>query len=430
MNAKQIAASVLIALASILSAPTVAQQSQAPQSPDTSAKIQVAVNSVIIPVVVRDAKGRAVGTLQKEDFQVFDNNKEQAISGFSVEKRAAVQQAQSSAKTSPTHPEIPAQPTQSGAAPARYIVFLFDDMHLEPSDLQQTQKVASKMIGASLSDSDLALVLSFSGANSGFTHDHAKLLDAIGSLKTQSLYRHSGHECPDVSYYQGSLILNQHNDSVFERAVQEAMGCAHTDLRSVAEGMATQAARRAVEIGDQDVHVTLDFMRSLVRKMATLPGQRTVILVSSGFLTVSPEAILEESQVLDAAADASVTISALDARGLFSAQLDASEQGAVTVKDLQTGEKAQYYRDTMTQGENVMSSLADGTGGTYFHNSNDLEGGFQKLAEVPEYIYMLEISLEKVKLDGSYHRLRVKVNQSGLTLQARREYFAPKKEKK
>ena len=77
-----------------------------------------------------------------------------------------------------------------------------------------------------------------------------------------------------------------------------------------------------------------------------------------------------------------------------------------------------------------MAELADGTGGTFFHNSNDLEGGLQKLAAAPEYVYLLEPSLENVKPDGSYHRLTVKVNQEGLKLQARRGYFAPKPEKR
>ena len=77
-----------------------------------------------------------------------------------------------------------------------------------------------------------------------------------------------------------------------------------------------------------------------------------------------------------------------------------------------------------------MAELADGTGGTYFHNSNDLEAGFQSLTVAPEYVYLLEISLENLKPDGTYHHLKVKVDRDGLKLQARRGYFAPAPEKK
>jgi hypothetical protein len=58
-----------------------------------------------------------------------------------------------------------------------------------------------------------------------------------------------------------------------------------------------------------------------------------------------------------------------------------------------------------------------------------LQGGFQALTAVPEYIYLLELSLQGVKQDGSYHTLKVKVDQDGLKLKARLGYFAPKQSK-
>jgi VWFA-related protein len=83
----------------------------------------------------------------------------------------------------------------------------------------------------------------------------------------------------------------------------------------------------------------------------------------------------------------------------------------------------------MTSSEDIMSSLADGTGGTYYHNSNDLEQGFQRLATAPEYVYLLEISLANVKQDGTYHRLKVELDKDGLKVRSRRGYFAPRREK-
>jgi hypothetical protein len=49
--------------------------------------------------------------------------------------------------------------------------------------------------------------------------------------------------------------------------------------------------------------------------------------------------------------------------------------------------------------------------------------------EVPEYVYVLELSLDGVKPDGSYHCLEVKVNRSGVQVQARPGYFMPKPQK-
>ena len=87
---------------------------------------------------------------------------------------------------------------------------------------------------------------------------------------------------------------------------------------------------------------------------------------------------------------------------------------------------SQYRGYSMVLNEDVMAELADGTGGTDFHNSNDLEGGFQALTVVPEYVYRQEMSLQNVKQDGAYHPLKVKLVQDNLKLEARRGYFAPR----
>jgi hypothetical protein len=83
----------------------------------------------------------------------------------------------------------------------------------------------------------------------------------------------------------------------------------------------------------------------------------------------------------------------------------------------------------MKRAEDVMSELADGTGGAFFHNSNDLGAGFKSLTDAPEVVYLLELSPDVVKPDGSYHRLQVKVDREGMRLQARQGYSAPKQEK-
>jgi VWFA-related protein len=275
-------------------------------------------------------------------------------------------------------------------------------------------------------------VVSISGANSGLTRDHATLQAAIMKLKPQELYRHIGRQCPDVDYYMGDLIANKHNMSAFDAAVQDAFVCGNLtgDMRHLAEGMARSAAAEALRIGDQDVRVTLGFVGELVSRMAALPGQRTLILVSPGFLTLTPEATNFKSEIMDGAARSNVTISALDARGLYTTEQDASKRGENSAYSLATGQISQYHRESMTQSENFMAELAEGTGGTYFHNSNNLEGGIQALTEAPEYVYLLELSPENVKPDGAYHRLKVKVDRGGLKLQARRGYYAPAPVKK
>ena len=423
----------LTCLLSVFCQDGLAQQTTQAPTQNGNAKIEVKVNAVLVPVVVRDAQGRAVGTFKKEDFQIFDRDKQQAISGFSIQTRAAAERSATAAGLAQNNPSVnpPVSPNvsqRSATAPQRFIVFLFDDMHLGASDLVQVQKAASKMLAGSLADSDMAAVVSMSGMNSGLTRDRAKLQEAIASLKVRELYRHTDHPCPDIDYYQADLIQNKHNDQALEAAIQDELACANLDpqrMRNMAERMARSAAAQSLATGDQDVWATLAMVKQFVRKMAALPGQRTLILVSPGFLTLTPEAMSEKSQLLDLAAQSNVTMSALDARGLYTTDLDATQRGGGSAMALVTGIDSQYHRETMALDEDVMAELADGTGGTFFHNNNDLEGGFQKLTAAPEYVYLLELSLENVKQDGTYHRLKVKVDQDGLKLQARRGYFAP-----
>lgn len=55
----------------------------------------------------------------------------------------------------------------------------------------------------------------------------------------------------------------------------------------------------------------------------------------------------------------------------------------------------------------VLADLADATGGFFFHNNNDLDEGFRRLAGRPEFSYLLGFSPQNLKLDGKYHKLKV-----------------------
>ena len=378
-----------------------AQQNEA-QTQEGPARIQVTVNAVVVPVVVRDRQGRAVGDLKKEEFQVFDRDKRQNISGFTIEKRAGLEAGTSVSQPRDVSPTF-APLTKS--VPKRFIVFLFDDLHLSVGELLRAQSVATKMLGESLADSDFAAVVSLSGSNSGLTHDLATLQEAVKKLKLQQLYRHDEHACPNIDSYQADLIINKHDQAALEIAEADYVTCAALVGASprMVESMVRSVAEQSLTNGEHDVWVSLRTVGELVKKMGTLPGQRTLILISPGFFTMTPDALAEKSLVLDAAARANVTISAMDARGLYTTGIDASERGGSSSQDLITGQHAHYHADAMNSNEDVMAELADGTGGTFIHNSNDLEGGFKSLTQAPEYVYLLEFSPKKVRPDGAYH---------------------------
>ncbi len=67
-------------------------------------RLKVTSNLVVVRVVVRDAQGKPVKGLRKEDFKLFDSGKEQPIAQFEVE----------SAVEPPSAPVVAHKPDTSG----------------------------------------------------------------------------------------------------------------------------------------------------------------------------------------------------------------------------------------------------------------------------------------------------------------------------
>lgn len=395
-------------------------------SQDAGATFKAKVNLVTVPVVVRDREGRAIGTLQQQDFQLFDRGKAQAISKFSVEKAGGHAVAVNSV---PGEQDGGGEPSgeKSVALPERYVAYLFDDLHLEMGDLIQARKAAQHYLGTSLQASDRAAIFTTSGqGNVDFTDDRGQLEQALSKLMPRALQAARGTECPDLSYYQADLIQNKQDQTALNAAVQEAMACNSIpqNQASMAQSLATSAAMRVVNIGEHDTLLTLGVLENVVRRISAMPGQRIVVLVSPGFLTVEAMALERITDVLDRATRANVIVSALDARGLYTTEGDASRASSGGYAGLM---KRQYDREAAVADEDVMAELADGTGGTFFHNNNDLEAGLRRVASAPEYYYLLGFSPQNLKMDGSFHKLKVTVkNAAAAQVQARRGYYVPK----
>jgi VWFA-related protein len=381
--------------------------------------IRSSVNEVLVPVVVRDTHGEVVGDLLKDNFRVFDNGKPQIITGFTVVKRVTASEPSSSASSSePTDSPAVSQPTSS---PQRFVVFLFDDFNLTFADLPHAQQAAIKALEF-LAPADFAVVLSTSGINSGVTRDHEKLKQTILSVKVKTLLRTNEHECYNVDYYQGDRIINRNDDLALQAAAIEVMHCVKGIVPEAAEAFARTAAERALQLGDQNYRANLGSLRLILSKlMAPLPGQHIIVVVSPGFFTPGPEAATIKSEILDLAARSNTVINTIDTRGLYTTNVGSD----VTTRVDPASQRLinQYHQASMDADSEVMEELADGTGGTFYHNNNDLEAGLKTLISGADYTYFLAFSM-KAKPRSS-HKLRVKVNQPGLTVQARRGYSIP-----
>jgi VWFA-related protein len=399
----------------------VAQNAPEMSSQESPTTFQVNVRLVAVHVVIRDAHGNSIGTLRKEDFRVFDEGKPQVITKFSLEKLAPVP-----APGEKSHESSSATPSAPVAEiPQHYIAYLFDDIHLAFNDLASVRAAAEKNLNA-LRPTDRAAIFTTSGrSNLDFTDDRSKLHDALLHLMPRPISDQSlPSQCPQMTYYIADLIVNQNDQMASSAATADVLSCQfNNDLRflSTAQALAQSAARQALMLGDQETHISLISLKDVVRRVAATPGDHSIILVSPGFIT--PQQLYDVDDIIERAVRANIVINALDARGLYVVMPggDASQSAPPNPRI------GQYQMMSASADGDVMAELADGTGGTFFQNSNDLDEGFRRLASSPEYFYLLGFSPQNLKLNGRYHKLKVALNTTEkLSVQARRGYFAPK----
>jgi len=183
-----------------------------------------------------------------------------------------------------------------------------------------------------------------------------------------------------------------------------------------------------METGETENTQILRGLEQVVRRTAVMPGQRSVIFLSPGFLFYHLETQI--SEISDRALRSNVIVNALDPRGLYVIIPggDASKGNTVIPSNAGLmGRKSQLIQNSYSIAEDVLSGLAADTGGQFFHNSNDLDRGFRQVGTLAEVSYVLAFSPRNLKPDGRFHKLKVSLaNPKGFTLQARRGYFAPK----
>src|ERR1035438_4195435 len=209
INAKAFTAIVVFSAAALSLRAQITVPSPQETPPPGGMILQVHVNSVLVPVVVRDAQGRAIGDLKQEDFKVLDQGKPRNITGFTLQLGATP--ASAGQRAAPAAAGIVQSETaaaQPAAAAERIIVFLFDDRHLSVADLEGVKKAAVAMLDQPLPDGTRGLVLSFLGVNSGLTHNKAALQAAVEKIKFRQAFQKSPSACPDIDYYQADQILN------------------------------------------------------------------------------------------------------------------------------------------------------------------------------------------------------------------------------
>ncbi len=390
------------------------------QSPAT---FSTKVNLVSVPVVVRDSKGRAIGNLRQQDFRLFDKGKEQVISRFSVQAGGAPGTEVSAGRQS--DPATAAAPASLAGLdkplPDRYIAYLFDDIHLNSENLSQVRAAAERHFAKLAPTARAALFTTSGRVTLDFTNDRDKLREALSRISVgPSAVPPPGIECPPgITEYESDRIVNLQDEQALAAATAEVLRC-YPHLDNAAQ-VAQSIAHQMLSANHVDTGSSMNVMAGVIQRLSVMPGSRSIVLVSPGYMVLA-DSREQESELVDRAIRSKVVISSLNARGLYTKFLG----DAASSRDWLNSIRMRYKFESAQADENVMAELADATGGRYFHNDNGLDEGLNRLAGPPEFTYVLGFSPQNLKFDGSYHNLKVMlVNAKGLDLQARRGYWAP-----
>ena len=191
------------------------------------------------------------------------------------------------------------------------------------------------------------------------------------------------------------------------------------------QSMAQSQAERVASMGDQQTDYVYRHLEDTMRRLAAMPGQRVMVLVSPGFIVTTNTR--EGRDLIDRANRSNIVINTIDARGLYTPDLLGDISNPAADSGITAGYKSSYRLQAQFAQSDILGQLADGTGGTFFQNRNDIDQGLRRAVAAPPLSYLLGFSPQNLKVDGRYHTLKVTLaSKQKFTVQARHGYYAPR----
>jgi VWFA-related protein len=386
-----------------------------PYLPNGAFGFRIDTKLVEIPVVVRDNRGRPVEGLRREDFEVFDVGRKQKITSFVVREYSRPGPLVMNAPVADAPGN--AGKVESKGSP-RNVALVFDDEsvgfdNLTPDGLSRAVEAGTRFLHEGFSDGDRAAVFSLSqGPVSPLTTDTSKLIEAMKSLRIHRRLQPPSLATGCLTPYGAYVAATRNGGGSAPGQISGRVGPGGKRPPGAGPASQRQATARAlwteVRMNSQRL---LEMLRDIVDYMGKLAGERIVLVASPGFQTGTLEA--ETADVIDHAVRAGVVINSMDMTGLW-----AGPTGADCSPGWAIGPEMQQAADQ------VLSNLASGTGGRFFHNNNDLLQGFRDSADLPEVSYLVGFAPDDDG-KGGYHKVQVHVSPANhYAVQSRPGYFA------
>jgi VWFA-related protein len=411
--------------AALLIAATMAATSAA-RAQDASRPVRetAEVSLVEVPVRVTDRDGRPVRGLTARDFTLHADGRAQPIVGFD-----AIDLAESSL-----------DPGAFPAAARRRFLLLFDLSYSRPRSIVGARRSAVEFVSRHLGPQDLAAVATFS-IESGFrllvtfSSDRAQLARAIETLGIEARREPAD---PLAFYFEPKALAI----SALERGAEASRNEASINaLVDALETMNSMQKAQSDEYSRGRVRAMIASFGELARALDSVEGRKDVVLLSEGFRSRLLVGTTETSQEQDWLLNGQIW--KVDADSRFGSQPLRNELADMTSLfrrsdcvihsvdvagvrvDTEVETSSQADREPHLPGgdRDSLFEFAEGTGGEYFRNSNDLAGSLERLLVGTSVVYLLAFHPDRPALDGRFHEIKVKVAAKGARVHARPGYY-------
>jgi VWFA-related protein len=386
--------------------------------------VKITTNLVQVDPVITDKDGKVVTDLRSDEVEIFEDGKPQKITHFSFVPLESSERPTDNVAIRPVDKNAPPVPSPRLRPEdvRRTIAVVVDDLGLNNEGIYFVRKALKKFLDQQMQPGDLVAIIRTGGgigALQQFTSDKRQLYAALERVKFNPFSRAVGDFnplSPDPMATTGKGMSDA-NDVDRERG---------DDLDQVREDL--------FAVG------TLGAVNYVVRGLQTLPGRKSVVLMSGGLTLFRINNTTQNSRVSDAVARlidlanrASVVIYTIDARGLETLNLTAADSN---IHIDQVGALLSGLRGNSFAKQEGLKELADATGGIAFLNSNDLAGGIRRALDDQRGYYLIgyrpdESTFEQARGRRLFHHVTLRVKRPGkFTVRMRNGFFGVPEEQR
>lgn len=407
----------------LLAAPCVAQDEV----------VRVKSNLVNIDVLVKDKKGKYVADLKAEDFTIFENGVQQKLEFFDA---PLVGTNRRTATPGGVQPE----PSEPAGVPRNYVMLVVDSQTTDITNLKEVREGTIKYVREQITDSDVVALLSVTNNLQllhPFTHDKAKLIAALENLGVRSTSKNFEQQDLGENIDRLRGELQTANEAPTTAITSPAAGSGAARIM-VMRTMLAQFIKLRTALSVQQSRPILAALAAICEGLRTIPGKKTLVLFSQGFVT---PAVLDwqVQSTIDIANRANVAIYIIDSAGLRASAPNRTTLGTNSPLAGISAATSQEQRIRAVGGETVFDTsrqeglgreydilyrLSGDTGGRFLKGNNDIGQGLERINQEIQARYTLAYRSTNQNFDSSFRKVKIEVRRPDTQILSRSGYYA------